>query len=87
MGIKVIIEDCLFLNSTSSFQGGAIYLSAIYYPSVIKFKNVEFLDSFSMLGSVLCIEEKYNLDSWVHFESVKVTQTFDNLLPTITTVL
>jgi len=40
-----------------------------------------------MLGSVFCIEETYNLNSWVHFESVLVMQTFDNLLPTITTVL
>jgi len=62
-------------------------LSALYYPSVIELNNVEFLDSFSMLGSVFCIEETYNLNSWVHFESVLVMQTFDNLLPTITTVL
>jgi len=40
-----------------------------------------------MLGTVICIEETYNLDSWVYFESVTVTQTFDNLLHTITTVL
>ena len=62
-------------------------MSALYYASVIELKNVEFLDSFSMLGNVVCIEETYNLDSWVYFESVTVTQTFDNLLPTITTVL
>jgi len=40
-----------------------------------------------MLGSVLCIEENYNLNSWVHFETILVTQTIDNLLPTISTVL
>ena len=62
-------------------------MSAIYYPSVIELNNVEFLDSFSMLGSILYVEETYNLNSWVHFESVLVTQTFDNLLPTISTVL
>ena len=62
-------------------------MSALYYPSVIKLKNVQFLDSFSLLGTVVCIEETYNLNSWVHFESVIITQTFDNLLPTITTVL
>jgi len=55
MGIAVSIEDCLFKNSTSSFQGGAIYLSALYYASVIELKNVEFLDSFSMLGAVIYI--------------------------------
>ena len=62
-------------------------MSALYYPSVIELNNVRFLDSFSMLGSVLYIEETFNLNSWIHFESVLVMQTLDNLLPSISTVL
>ena len=62
-------------------------MSALYYASVIELTNVEFLDSFSISGSVLFIEETFDLDSWVHFELVTITQTIDSLLPTITTVL
>ena len=87
MGFQVSIEDSLFKNSTSSFQGGAFYMSALNYASVIELRNVEFLDSFSMSGSVLFIEETFDLDSWVHFELVTIAQTFDSLLPTIKTVL
>lgn len=84
-GFRLSVSRSTFRNCSAGFEGGSVFVELFENKCLLEFADCVFENSYSAGGSILFMQQSFNLNSWVDFHNVIASVDLLVIAETITT--